>query len=258
MPTTAACEPQEPAHPRPFVQETLGSLSLQFSHSAIQSRMELLRPDALDLSYTQLMMGFLLFQPAPARLAMIGLGGGSLAKFCHRHLPGAAIEVVEINPHVIALRQRFGVPPDSARFQVSLGDGADFVAAPPAPLDVLMVDGFDLAGTPPALCSQRFYEHCHAALAPEGLLVLNLHSHHADVELHLARLLSLFGDRNLLQVNDPDGCNRIVIAARDDCLSRPRAGMLRRPEGLDEEAWSDLRPAFGRVHAAWQRLQLER
>ena len=241
-------------HVRPYVQETLGTLSLQFSHSAIQSRMELLRPDALDLSYTQLMMGFLLFQPTPARLAMIGLGGGSLAKFCHRHLPATQIQVLEINPHVIALRQRFGVPEDSARFLVSEADGADFVAAPPAPLDVLMVDGFDREGTPPALCSQRFYADCHAALAEDGLLVLNLHSHHADVELHLARLQALFGDA-LLQVNDPDGCNRIVIACRGELLSQPRAHLLRQPAGLDGEAWADLRPAMARVHAAWLRLQ---
>ena len=66
--------------------------------------MDLRDPSALDLEYTQTMMGFLLFLPQPQRIAMIGLGGGSLAKFCHRYLPRTRIQVVEINPHVIALR----------------------------------------------------------------------------------------------------------------------------------------------------------
>ena len=57
------------------------------------------------------MMGFLLFIPSPARILMVGLGGGSLAKFCFRHLPDAAIDVVEINPHVIALRDDSGFRP---------------------------------------------------------------------------------------------------------------------------------------------------
>ena len=35
---------------------------------------------------------------------MIGLGGGSLVRFCHRHLPHSRMTVVEINPAVVALR----------------------------------------------------------------------------------------------------------------------------------------------------------
>ena len=48
-------------HPKPFVSETLGSKSLYFSCSAVQSSMNLMQPDALVLEYTQTMMGFLLF-----------------------------------------------------------------------------------------------------------------------------------------------------------------------------------------------------
>ena len=37
------------------------------------------------------MMGLLLFDPSPARVAMIGLGGGSLVRFFARHLPRNAL-----------------------------------------------------------------------------------------------------------------------------------------------------------------------
>ena len=87
-------------HVRPFISETLDARTLYFSVSAIQSRMQIQHGDALDLEYTRLMMGFLLFHPAPAQIALIGLGGGSLVKFCHRHLKRSALTVAEINPHV--------------------------------------------------------------------------------------------------------------------------------------------------------------
>ena len=63
--------------------------------SAIQSRMHLQRPDALELEYTRMVMGWLMLRPAAQSLAMIGLGGGSIAKFCHRHLPRTTMLVVQ-------------------------------------------------------------------------------------------------------------------------------------------------------------------
>jgi len=85
----------------PVVHETALAKSMVFSDIDIQSRMSVARPDELQFEYTRLMMGVLLFQPQPKRILMVGLGGGSLAKFCYKHLPDTHITVVEINPHVI-------------------------------------------------------------------------------------------------------------------------------------------------------------
>lgn len=46
---------------------------------------------------------------------MVGLGGGSQLKFCHRHLPATRIEMVENHPGVIALRGAFGISPAAGR-----------------------------------------------------------------------------------------------------------------------------------------------
>ena len=105
-------------YPKPVVYESLTSKSLFFSAQDVQSRMHILRPDELQFEYTKIMMGFLLHNPKPLSIAMIGLGGGSLAKFCYRHLPRTDIVVVEINPHVLALRDAFAIPPDDHRFSV--------------------------------------------------------------------------------------------------------------------------------------------
>ncbi len=76
-----------PPNDTPLLHEDKGELSLHFDFPTIQSRMLKADPEHLLLDYTRTMMGFLLFVPKPARIAMIGLGGGSLAKYCRRRLP---------------------------------------------------------------------------------------------------------------------------------------------------------------------------
>ena len=230
----------DPPHIRPFVREELDSQSLHFSDSAIQSRMQLREPDALALEYTRTMMGLLMFEPQPARIAMIGLGGGSLAKFCHRHLPRTDLTVVEINPHVIALRERFRVPPDGARFRVVLDDGAHFVASTPLRFDVLMVDAFDADRMPEALGTRRFNDDCSDVLQPGGLLVVNLHANHPHVPVYLDRMRAAVGGP-LLRVNDRDGSNAVVFARR----GRPLLPVRRTPP-----TGTHLEDAFSRIAQA--------
>lgn len=240
-----------PRFPRPFIEDTGRTRALHFAKDEVQSRMDVRDPYALYLSYTRLMMGFLLFVPAPTELAMIGLGGGSLAKFCHRHLPRTRITVVEINPHVIALRETFRVPPDDARFTVLEADGARFLRETELRFDVLLVDAYDETGLPKALATQRFYDDCRAALSDDGMLVVNLHAGHRHHAVHVARICRSFDDAVLL-VDDPTRDNRIVFA---DAGRPPRAlrlGPLRRPVPLDDAAWRPLQAAFARVLSAWK------
>jgi spermidine synthase len=177
---------------KPFVYEGMSSKALHFSICETQSRMQYQDPSALALEYTRTMMGFLLFNPEPHDITMIGLGGGSLAKFCYRYLPRARIHVVEINPHVLALRDEFQVPPDDERFSVIRDDGAQYVRDRPSRCDVLLVDGFDSQGLPARLCSQRFYNDCHETLQPGGIMVANLHCDHRHYDALVDRIRSSF------------------------------------------------------------------
>ena len=72
--------------------------ALQFTRGQTQSRMLGDAPDQLLIDYTRTMLAALLWQPRPRTICMVGLGGGSQAKFIHRHLPGARLEVVENHP----------------------------------------------------------------------------------------------------------------------------------------------------------------
>ena len=241
--------PEPAGHVKPYVHVSQNTKALHFSLSELQSRMRIEDPHALDLEYTRTMMGFLLFDAEPQDIVMIGLGGGSLAKFCHRHLKNSRIQVVEINPHVIALRDEFQVPPDDTRFAVVPGDGAQFVRRCASRCDVLLGDGFDSDGLPPRLCSQRFYDDCRELLQPQGIMVVNLHSHHARLEIFLDRIRRSFDDA-VFVVGDADRSNSIVFAAKGRAFDRLRHGVVRRPRSLDAAAAEPLLGGFARGASA--------
>src|SRR5258708_20678769 len=91
---------------RPRVYEDGDSVTLQFQIGEVQSQMLTSDPNFLVLSYTRTMMAFMLFNKEPKRIAMIGLGGGSMPKWCYHELPKTAITVIEINQIVISLREQ--------------------------------------------------------------------------------------------------------------------------------------------------------
>ncbi len=210
---------------RPYLKDDDGILALHFDDLAVQSEMCIDMPDKLVLSYTRAMMSFLLLEPSPKRIAMIGLGGGSLAKYCYRYLPQAEITIVEINPDVIALRNEFAIPADDARFKVLLGDGAVFVAESDRQFDVLIVDGFDADGLPNQLSSQRFYDDCYASLSGNGIMVVNLWGSHLLCDEYLARIQHSFADR-VVVVGADDSLNKIALAMKDIEL-RPSPATIR-------------------------------
>jgi spermidine synthase len=197
----------------PFVLNEGGVRSLHFTMGETQSSMMCDRPGELQIDYTRTMMGFLALQPEPREIVMIGLGGGSMAKFCHRHLPGARVTVAENNPGVIELRREFEIPDDDQRLSVVAADGAAFVRGFEGAADVLLVDGFDQGGQPAGLCSQAFYDDCLRALAPGGVLAVNLHVDDAGHDLYMHRISDAF-EGNAMQVVASRQSNCIVFAAR--------------------------------------------
>ncbi|MBK9346375.1 MAG: fused MFS/spermidine synthase [Burkholderiales bacterium] len=205
---------ESPKLAHPYVRVHNDALSLHFENECIQSLMSCQNPDGLEIPYTRTMMVFLLAKPNPDHILMIGLGGGSLAKFCHKHLPNTHITVVEINPDVIALRNLFKVPDDDDRFRVVLADGADFVRDAKTNFDVILVDGFDEKGQSAQLTTREFYEDCYRLLQSKGILVANLDNEHPAHILFLKRALKTFKNC-AVELQVPERSNSILFACKD-------------------------------------------
>lgn len=225
------------------------TLSLSFESSLIQSCMRLADPDELVLDYTRAMMGFLLFNPAPRSVLMIGLGGGALHKYIHKHLPETDLTTVEINPGVIELRQVFCIPPDDERSRIVCADGAAFLAKPAHQFDVILVDGFNAAGLPDALCSPGFYRRVKAALAPQGLMVANVQADTAQTrEIH-KRVGRVF-EGAMLSFESDEGGNDIVLAGQREAFTQAAQEFEARWHALAEVHQATLAATSTRLQRA--------
>lgn len=213
--------PEFPLHTATPIVATSGDRrTLEFAPGEVQSEMRLSDPDALVLAYCRAIMCFALFVPRPRHILMVGLGGGSLAKFCYRHFPQARITVIELRADVIALREQFHVPPDDARFAVVHADAASYLARMPDSVDVLVVDGFDAKGLPPDLGSARFYGDCRRALRDGGVMVANIFSYDPHYRAMFERLRLMFDDR-VCRFDKVAGNNRILFAVKAPLAGPP-------------------------------------
>ena len=198
----------------------------------IQSAMRIAEPFALELDYTRCMMAFLLFHPEPRECLMIGLGGGSIAKFIHRNLRAVRTRVVELNLAVVtAARALFNVPGDDARLAVEIGDGARAVRALSEGCDLLFADGFEDGTQVDALTSEDFYADAWDALAEPGVLVTNFFGQDGRLDFYLRRVEAAFAGRVVCLEARTDG-NVIAFALKG---------------GPDEFSWDDLRARAARL-----------
>jgi len=221
------------------VTEERGMRVLHLGSRAIQSAMRTSRPWDLELAYTRAMMGFLMFNPMPQDVLMIGLGGGSLAKFIRKQRPQTHITAVEIDPRVIAAaRTHFELPPDDDTLSVIEADGALYVRQHPGSADIILLDGFDAGNQVEALATQTFYAACRRVLKPGGILVVNLWGRDSEFAEYFARLTRAFdGEVGWLSVQNKT--NVIVFAfAEPGAAARlldvePRLADLSKRWGLD-------------------------
>ncbi len=230
------------SYPKPFVIDDGKSRFLYFNVRLMQSEMSLKAPHDLAIRYTQKMMAFLLFQPRPKRIVLIGLGGGSLIKFCYHRMPGTQLTAVELDPNVIAFRDTFLLPADGPRLEILQADGAEFIAQAEKGIDVLLVDAFDKTGFAPSLANREFFENAFAKLAGNGVLVINLAGEKDTYAGLIGEAMHVFDDQ-VIVISVPDDGNHVLYAFKEHWFE-PRwrwlhnyAKELRAKFGLDFPAF---------------------
>jgi spermidine synthase len=225
-------EKQTHAYDPVLVSEQRGLRTLHFAGGVAQSVMRVRDPVALELEYTRAAMLFAVLHPAPHAVALIGLGGGSLAKFIHHHLPNAHLTALEINPEVVAAaRSYFFLPPNDARLTTITGDGAAWMAAQQGTQDALILDGYDRKRIVAALSSAEFYRHCHEALRPGGWAVFNLWAEEGRFHLYREAIETAFGRPAKVLSTEQKG-NLLVFAQRQPAPTADPAEVIARARDL--------------------------
>lgn len=223
----------------------------------VQGAMWLRKPQALVLEYVQRMMVWMLWRDradvAHGHAVQLGLGAGSLTRFCHGVLRMDRVTAVELNPGVIAAgHQAFRLPLDDPRLALVQADAGAWAAEPAhaAVAQVLNVDLYDHEAAAPAIDSAAFYADCRRVLAPGGVMTVNLFGRHASFEASAARIAHAFGRDQVWRVRPTREGNTVVVAARgvevpDRATLLDRARGVEALCGLPARKWLRLVQALG-------------
>ena len=245
------------AMPEVTISESRGIRYLHLGTPWIQGAMRIEAPLAIELEYVRRMMAWTLFRDpatvAGAHLVQLGLGAGTIARFCSRRMKMRAT-VVELNERVVdACRQWFRLPAPSATFAVETDDAGRWVAdaAHRGVADVLAVDLYDHEAASPVLDSAEFYRRCFDVVAPGGAMTVNLFGRNASFERSTRRIAAAFGADAVLTVQPTKEGNTVVLAMKQVTFA-PLDELARRAENI-ETRWQlparkwlrMLRPAAG-------------
>ncbi|VCU69320.1 Spermidine synthase [Pigmentiphaga humi] len=168
------------------------------------------RPQQLLFDYTRMMMGALYLRPDPQRILIIGLGGGSLPMALARALPAARIDVVEIDPAVARVAERFFGFVPGPRMRVHVADGRAFVqdaARRGERYDIVMLDAFDETYIPRHLSTLEFVREVRTLLPAGGVLAANTFSSSGSYAAESATYAAVFGEFYNLR-----SANRVILA----------------------------------------------
>ena len=207
----------------------------------IQGSMLVDAPTVLVHEYIQRMMAWLLFvDPAtvPQRQALqLGLGAGSLTKFCHKELR-MKTTAIELNPQVLhACRGWFKLPADNARMQVVLGDASVQIKQDRwlGAVDALQVDLYDEEAAAPVLDSAEFYADCRKTLTDEGCMTVNLFGRTSSFQKSVDKIAAAFGMDAVWAFKSTREGNTVVLAQRTP--SRPKRTLLAERAAVIQDQW---------------------
>lgn len=221
----------------------------------IQGSINLEEPFALVHHYSKSMMAWLLLLSdvdSPKHVMQLGLGAGSLTKFCSQ-IMGAKTTAVELNPQVVqTCYDHFQLPPNSEKLQVVIADAEDAIKDPAylRAVDALQVDVYDGEALAPALDSVSFYTDCFNTLTDTGCMAVNIMYPERNIERSFHRIAEVFGADSVWALTAPGAGNAVLLAQRTP--TRPtseemvaRAEHIQKMWGLPAYEWAqDFHTAY--------------
>ena len=139
-----------------------------------QSAMLLSDPYELRLRYTRFLTLALTFVPEPKRVLILGLGGGSFPKRLYKDFPGLTIDVVDIDPAVVAIATQYFQVPNDDRLRIHIQDGRRFLRETSAQYDLIFLDAYNSDTIPFHLTTREFFQDVQRHLTPGGVMVSNI------------------------------------------------------------------------------------
>jgi spermidine synthase len=176
------------------------------------------QPDYLVFPYTRMMLGSLLVKPDPKRVLVIGLGGGTLPMVLRDLFPTLVIDVVEIDPAVTRVAEKFFGFKRDTNLSVHEEDGRVFVKKAiraGTKYDIVMLDAFEDEYIPEHLSTREFLLEVKSIMTPDGVVAANTFSSNRLYPYESATYENVFGTFYNLKLG-----NRIIYAQPNKLADR--------------------------------------
>lgn len=222
----------------------------RFCRIGRQTCQDVKHPDRIVMNYPQMMLGALFVKPQPKSVLIVGLGGGTIPRALRDVVPGARIDVVEIDPAVVKVARRYFDLGDSSMLNVIEADGRVQVKRAirqEQRYDIIMLDAFDHEYIPEHLLTQEFLQEVKALLAPGGVLAANTFSSSRLYDHESTTYASVFPEFFNLKRE-----NRVIIAANGPL---PTDAQLRANSEQFEDAFQSFGFSTGKLLGLFSRKQ---
>jgi len=150
----------------------------------VESMVDVDKPHDLLVDYTKYMFLSYVFKPKQERILVVGLGGGSMVHFMKHYDPAAKVDVVEIDPKVVEIAEKYFGVKTAGNVTVITQDAFAYFKDAKATYDVIYMDAFlkpaadtDTTGVPRKLRTVAFYKEVQKRLSPDGMVVYNINPH---------------------------------------------------------------------------------
>src|SRR5215213_8854934 len=210
-------------------------------NGARQSIAKIGEPENLGFAYTKVAFVGLGIVPEPARVLVVGIGGGTMPMFLRKYYPKATIDAVDIDSDVVQVaKDYFGFREDE-RLKAHVGDGRAFVENTREPYDLIFLDAFGTRNVPPHLTTIEFMRAVRRAVKPTGVIVGNIWGRAANplYDNMVRTYQEVFDELYMLDV--PGTTNKILLAmSRKQALERAGLVQLARQTGTTKRFQFDL------------------
>ncbi len=168
-------EKQSPYNTVVVTEDDQGMRTLVFgSEGARQSVVKVGDPDHLELPYAKAMVSGLALCPEPKRVLVVGLGGGTIPSFLHKHYPQTRIDVVDIDPVVVEVAKQFFGFRENATQKAYVQDGRQFIAERRNAYDLIFLDAFGSENIPYHLATREFLEAVRRSITAQGVVLADV------------------------------------------------------------------------------------
>jgi spermidine synthase len=205
--------------------------------AVLETVIDLNAPHRLQHAYSHTMMAGLLYRPAASACLLIGLGGGAIVQFLNHEVPQMRLDVVEIDPVVVALAKEFFGTDAGPRTRIFTEDAVQYLRRARERYDLILVNAHlmpgaetNATGLPLSFSAESFLSSLRERLLPGGIVTFNL-IEGRDTSANIRLIGSAF---KAVDVYRSASAGNVIVVAL--AAGRPRASELHeRAQALDRQ-----------------------